>query len=311
MSSGTAAVTRPAPVRCAARHTSAGAPAMPREPPTTRRRPYVPLWDSAARRGKRAATSRTATASRAAPSVGSTNPRSATAIRPQRAAGAWATWQGFGHPNVTVRSARTDGIQASASSAERPEGRSTETTKARPDEARAMARAGRPSGATRRFRPVPKSASTISVATASGSSSRGSFTSRIAPPTCSRRWYVFRASGVRCCGLPRSSVSTPEARRPAMRRRATSKPSPPLLPGPARTTTRAPRAGRLARTPAISRTTAFAARFIRTRPGVPEAIVLTSRARASSAETTLMGRSAREGPRRPDAWKNKKENSDS
>ncbi len=87
MSSGTAAVTSPAPARCAARHTSAGAPAIPREPPTTRRRPYVPLLDSAARRGKRAATSRTATASRTAASEGSTNPRSATAIRPQRAAG--------------------------------------------------------------------------------------------------------------------------------------------------------------------------------------------------------------------------------
>ncbi len=50
-----------------------------------------------------------------------------------------------------------------------------------------MARAGSPSGATRLLSPVPKSASTISVATESGSSSRGSFTSRIAPPTCSRR----------------------------------------------------------------------------------------------------------------------------
>ena len=120
-------------------------------------------------------------------SDGSTKPRSATAIRPHRAAGPRSTWHGFGHPNVTVRSARTDGAHASASSAESPDGRSTETTKARPADASPIARAGRPSGATRRLSPVPKSASTTIVATASGSSSRASFTSRIAPPTCSRR----------------------------------------------------------------------------------------------------------------------------
>src|SRR5215213_1049482 len=46
---GVATVTSPAPLRNAASPVSDGAPAIPREPPSTNTRPKLPLWLSARR----------------------------------------------------------------------------------------------------------------------------------------------------------------------------------------------------------------------------------------------------------------------
>ncbi len=53
---------------------------------------------------------------------------SATTMDPQAARAGNATWQTFGAPNATVRSARTNGPIGAPVSEERPEGRSAETT---------------------------------------------------------------------------------------------------------------------------------------------------------------------------------------
>ena len=251
----------------------------------------MPLCDAAARRGKRAATSRTATASRTG-GLGRLDEAEVRDARSARSAPRGRAPRGRPSASRTSPSGRR-APRASTRPARRPRGptgRSTETTNARPGGREADRARGQ---AVRRDAALePRAEEGVHDERRDGQRLELAGVVHFADRPADLLEAVVGLPRVRreVQRMFRGGASRRSTRRrPAMRRRAISKPSPPLLPGPARTTTRAARVGRRARTPAISRTTAFAARFMRTKPGVPAAIVLTSRARASSAETTLTG----------------------
>ena len=98
-------------MRMAARAASAAAPVFPRDPPTTSRWPYVPLWASRGRSGKSRATSARSTRNVAMsrPTSSSGIPMGTTCTRPASAAPGPASRPRFRPAKVAVTAARTAG----------------------------------------------------------------------------------------------------------------------------------------------------------------------------------------------------------
>ena len=158
-----------------------------------------------------------------------------------------------------MASASTTRPMTAPVSAFRPLGTSTERVFAVDALIRSMIAAAGP--LTGRSSPVPNNASMTSAA--SGQSPVASIT----PP--GHRSRAIRASPLRSEASPRSATVT--SRPSAMRRRAATNPSPPLLPGPART-----RTGPSAPRPVATSATAFPAASMRVMPGTPAAIARAS-----------------------------------
>src|SRR5437764_68959 len=180
--------------------------------------------------------------------------------------------------------ARTAAPSGAPVSADRPDAMSTARTGAPQALMAAITAAATP--ATGALSPVPKSASTTAAARASrrarASTSAGVASARTAPRARRHAASMRAASPRTSSGRAASQTST--GTRARRRWRATTKPSPPLLPRP-HTTTTGPR-GR----PRRARSTRAApppARSIRTGPGVPCSMVQRSSARISSAVTTI------------------------
>ena len=129
---GVATVTRPAPERSAPTAARCAAPVLPREPATISTRPKSPLWLSGARGVTISRMALRVSSSTRGPSrLSSTSagmPMSAMTMSPARVSPGGSTSGSLGAPSVTVVSASIDSPIGSASSAERPDGRSIETT---------------------------------------------------------------------------------------------------------------------------------------------------------------------------------------
>src|SRR5690242_660848 len=185
-------------------------------------------------------------------------------------------WPRLTAPNVIVIAATTASF-ALPVVASTPVGRSTATIEApyaREALIVATALAIAPRGAP--DEPVPSSASTTIGSGAAVTSSRQGTTTTL--ESASSRSAT--ASGD-CAG----TVSTTRTATPELASaRATTQPSPPLLPGPVKTTTPEVRRGR--KRSAISAATAAPARCIRARDGIPPAIAAASRAADCPLVTT-------------------------
>src|SRR5436190_6490301 len=164
-------------------------------------------------------------------------PMSAMTMSPARVSAGGRTSGSFGAASVTVSPASIDGPIGSAESADRPDGRSIATTGI--PEALTSAITDSMSPDTGAFRPVPKMASTMSVQslTSEKCSSHAwlsaiSTTVRPSRPRISR---LARASPRTSATRPMRNTDTSTPRCTSVR--ATTKPSPPLLPRPQRTAT--------------------------------------------------------------------------
>ena len=196
----------------------------------------------------------------------------------------------FGSEIVMVSSAATAAPSTPPVSAETPDGRSTASTcspRVRATFTASTSEAKPP--ASGRASPVPKSASIATLASARSGATASTAASgvsgdvtRRAPPANSRRFQLAAASAGSRSGSPTSTVSTsiPSARRC----RATTKPSPPLFPAPASTTTGPAGRAACARRRIVGATSARPALSIRISPGTPRSsIVSRSRACISAA----------------------------
>jgi len=188
------------------------------------------------------------------------------------------TWPGLRRKNVMLSRALTAAPMIVPFAPLMPLGRSTATIGA--PLAFIVSMIARASPSTRRLRPAPNSASTMTPepAMASGDArSIGRAQSRAASAASPRSAATSSKSSTRT-GKPRSA-----------RTRAAMKPSPPLLPGPATTTTRVPRGWR-----ATVSATARPAFSISAMPAVPAAIVRRSHSAISSGvSSSIMSRLAR------------------
>ncbi len=209
------------------------------------------------------------------PPGGRASPMSATVISPQYCSAGSNRWHGLSWPKVTVCVARMATAGTAPVSAATPDGRSTARTgidcSASQDarSATGPVNPGRP--------PIPRMPSTTrSYPDAAGGWWSASATNR--PPAASR------ASRPAECGLPRQLTALTAAPRRASRAAANSA-SPPLLPGPTSTSTRAPytapRPPRSIAPPFAA--TAAAARCIRASTPC-SAMAASSRARTCSTE---------------------------
>ena len=171
------------------------------------------------------------------------------------------------------------------------------TTGARPSDAAvdrapaiaAIARAAAPP--TGAFSPVPKRASTITPAqprSAVACAGKGASSAIVStfPPPATHRSRLLRASPATRTGSPTSQTLTGHPC--SATSRATTKPSPPLLPRPATTTT--PRAAASPRGPRISHAMPRPARSMSSSPGVPSSIVRRSSSRICTVVTTSQPR---------------------
>ena len=286
---GVATVTRPAPDRRAPTPARHAAPVFPRDPATINTCPQSPLWAPGGRAGMRRRMPAGVSSSSRGPSTSLMTPAgipiSATTSSPARASAGGSTSGIFGAPRATVTAACTAGPSGRWLSADRPLGRSTETIGAgaaftSSTTARSMPSNGLPS-------PVPNTASTItSYAAISDPCSAHealSGTARTRAPMRPRMSRLVRASPRTASGAAsRKTVgSTPRPRS----RRATTKPSPPLLPRPHSTATR--RAPRSSKADSIASTIRCPACSISTIDGIPiSSIVRRSTSRICAASST-------------------------
>ena len=160
-----ATVTRPAPARRAANPDMAGAPVFPREPPTTRTWPKVPLCPS---RGLGASSSRNIRGS-TTDSHASSYSDSGLPIGPTCSSPAWlqfggSTSAGLGAVNVMVQSARANSPTGCGESLGIPEGISTAATFANGNPWLIARMPSSITPAAGPLMPVPSSASITSVA---------------------------------------------------------------------------------------------------------------------------------------------------
>ncbi len=168
---------------------------------------------------------------------------SATIRRPACSRPGSMTSPAFGRASVMVTSARTQGVSACPVVAFTPEGMSIATIGFSERSAHSMAAAMAPRGAP--LLPVPRSASTRNEAEPAASSAslpspqaRGSGRNVTGMRAFSQAWWFTRASVERSPSDAATSRRTPN---PAdFRWRATTNPSPPLLPRPQRITTEPP-----------------------------------------------------------------------
>ncbi len=202
----------------------------PREPPATTTWPDVNFVPAASRPGTSAwtrAVSRPASGSIGAPGG---IPMSMTRSSPRSCLPGAIQWPGFARANVAVADARTLTPAAAPVDASTPLGMSAATAGASRTAIASIASAARPSGSPRN--PVPKIASTMTAASPSPATVKGSCS-----PSRRRR---FSAASPRYSSGS-ASVRT-RTRRPSWRSsRPATKPSPPLLPFP-QTTATGPRA---------------------------------------------------------------------
>ena len=206
----------------------------------------------------------------------------------------------FGAANVTVSVARTAGAASpfphpstvAGARSRRPDGTSIDTTGAAAAFTSAATRASSP--ASGRFNPVPTSASMMSPVSArrraADVQAALSATSTIGTPACRAPSSISRASPATSETRPTRRAVTSHTPR-AWSDRATTQPSPPLLPRPHRTTTEPPprRPGSHA---SIAATTSRPACSISAIDGIPRSsIACRSSSRICDAVTTRMTRS--------------------
>ena len=180
-------------------------------------------------------------------------PISATTISPDRARPGISRCPGFRRKNVTVSSAVTAPPSTIPVSPCIPLGTSTATQGAPASEIAEITASATPSSG--RESPAPKSASTYRAAPSSTSTDSGN-------TSPSHRSALRRASPSSASLSPSSASVTGQPS--AFSKRAITKPSPPLLPGP-----QTIRTGRPAHRRRISATTAVPAASIRRSPDVP------------------------------------------
>ena len=242
-------VTRPAPERSAASAARREAPVLSGPPDTTSAWPRPYLCPCAAARGSCGAAFSRCFGSISARTSGG-RPMSATTSSPQRSRPGISRWPGFLRKKVTVTSARIAAPRAAPVVPSRPEGTSMDTTGTPAvDTARTI------SSGTGRDRPAPNSASTISPAPV---------TSTPCSTAPVQRAAIVAASPLSASRGPSSARRTGHPQR--LRYRATTKPSPPLLPGPHSTST-----GLAPKRRTISSATARPARSISSSDGTPAA----------------------------------------
>ena len=219
---------------------------------------------------------------------------SATLTWPASAAPGNRTRPRFCSPKVTVASASTQGPSGRPVSAESPDGTSTESTRAPPRRAPAMASmaaAKLPSAG--RDSPVPRSAS-ITTSSPLAPSGCPSAKGATGTPASRARRAITAASPPSSSGATTANTRT---RPEGWSSLAATQPSPPLLPPPQTTTKRL--AGRTSG--ATASATARPARSIRSSEGTPSpSMAARSMARISSAPTSLTAPPApRSPPPRP------------
>ena len=208
---------------------------MPGAPPTIASVPYVPLCTLRRVRvrdsGRMASRSGQSSLRPFAFPRSASRPSACTVTTPAASSPSPVRRPGFSAMNVAVAVARITGSWSAPVSASSPVGTSSASTGA--PQARAQATSAAYSPATGRVRPMPNSASTTSA----GATFRGS---RIVdPPAATNAACAARASAGSVEGSPRNTTSTSwNARRSS---RATTKPSAPLLRGPACTRLGPPR----------------------------------------------------------------------
>ena len=262
----------PAPALIAAVAESVTAPVRPREPPATSTWPEVNLVESGPRRGGSSSTP----ASISPPAGGAVTPSgipiSATRSSPQWRLPGAIRWPSFAAWKATVTVASTATPATSPVEASTPDGMSAATTGASPALIASIASAAGDRGAPPK--PVPKIASTTAPEPASSSPTSPGETSR--PGVSSRSRFAFASGDRSAAGQSRSgSTSKPVS----ARRRAATRPSPPLLPLPHTT-----RIGPSAATSRTAAATAEPAASIRRREGTPwSEIAQASTARMPSA----------------------------
>ena len=281
------------PTRSAPTAARCAAPVFPRDPATTSTWPKSPLCASRPRglapaaAGSSRVSSRTSGPSR--PSMTSSGmPMSATTRSPARSRAGGRTSGSFGAPSVTVSAAWMAGPITSCVSADRPLGRSIGDDRHRRavdvgHDGLEQARQRRlQAGAEQRVDDEVVSRRPPRSAVPSPARRRSRRPAGRARPRISR---FIRAS-------PRTSASgrrgRPRRRRPRCRSvRATTKPSPPLLPRPQRTATR--RSARSSKAASIAATTWRPAFSISTSDGMPiSSIVRRSASRIWSALRILI-----------------------
>src|SRR5688500_5678352 len=239
---GVATVTRPAPERRAPIAARWAAPVLPRDPATTVTRPKSPLCESAARGSTSSRSCSGVSSSTCFPSSLSITsygmPMSAMTTSPAYASPGGRISGSFGTASVTVIEALMQSPMRCGVSADRPLGMSMATIGMSDALTSAMTVSSMPVTAV--LSPVPKIASTISVhceiSEKCSSQLCSSAISTTVTPRRPRMSRLMRAS-------PRTSPREPTTKTAvSMPRcssvRATTKPSPPLLPRPQRTATR-------------------------------------------------------------------------
>ncbi len=230
-SRGVAMVTSPAPARNAPRAASRAAPVKDSPPETTTAWPRVYLWPSTrgsgkvfAHRGGELIEMRGLIASSTLAAI----PMSATRTVPQWSRPGRSTWPTLQRKKVTVSAAFTARPITAPVVPLIPLGRSTAQTQDAGFMASIMARA---TPSTGRSRPAPNSASMM---TSAGINAAGA--AAVVGPC--QRCAANAASPLSRSRFPTRRMRTRYPR--SARMRAATKPSPPLLPGPATTATRRP-----------------------------------------------------------------------
>ncbi len=217
-------------------------------------------------------------------------PISAMTMSPAWSSPGGSTSGSFGAASVTVTPASIDGPMGSAESADRPDGRSIATTGMPDALTSAITVSTRP--VTGALSPVPKIASTISVESRTSdrcsSQSPLSATSTTVIPRRPSASRLTRASPRTSATWPMTNTDTSISRCASVR--ATTKPSPPLFPWPASTTTRrSPRSVWMA---SMAATTCRPAFSMSTRDGMPiSSMVWRSAARIWAAVSTRIKKS--------------------
>ncbi len=215
------------------------APVMPREPPTTSTVPTERLWSSAPF-GTIRSSSPSSVSSRTSASRSQHDgmPMDTTITSPLKIPPGVTKWPILAACSATVRSAMTAGPCTVPEPAPTPLAMSMLTTVPGASLMSSMAAAAVPLAAP--VKPVPKSASTTTSALRRASRASGakahsaSKHARTSTPIASRISRFSRASPLKApaSGSVRTLTSTPAS----CNSRATTKPSPPLLPLPATTT---------------------------------------------------------------------------
>ena len=227
---GTSVVTYPAPARIADSAAIDGAPVSPVEPPQTKTDPAANFVESWARWGTASSTAASISPTDGRTGAPSGMPMSITTVSPAWVLPGEIHSPGLAAWKVTVTWAWTALPATSPVDASTPLGTSQANTSAGPAAALMAAIAARAASRGSPSKPVPRMASTTPAAPRSAASSNG----RAAGS--GRRSRLACASPRSSSASDRSSTST--SRPDSRSNRATTSPSPPLLPLPTTTTTR-------------------------------------------------------------------------